>query len=71
MRRGGLFAFCVAGYSGFRIFGELLRVDPAHQILGLRLNIYIASGRSWPLSLWFARIQSGASHCAPFAAESA
>jgi hypothetical protein len=29
---------------GPRIFEELLRVYPAHQILGLRLNLYVASG---------------------------
>jgi prolipoprotein diacylglyceryl transferase len=38
IRAPGLFALYVAGYSGFRIFEELLRVDPAHHILGLRLN---------------------------------
>jgi prolipoprotein diacylglyceryltransferase len=30
----------VAGYSGFRVFEELLRVDPAHHLFGLRLNLY-------------------------------
>ena len=40
---GGLFALYVAGYSAFRIVEELLRVDPAHHILGLRLNFFIAS----------------------------
>jgi len=53
MRPGGLFALCVAGYSGFRIFEELLRVDPAHQILGLRLNIYVAPGLFLAAVLWF------------------
>ena len=43
IRPGGLFALYVAGYSLFRIFEELLRVDPAHHILGLRLNFFIAS----------------------------
>ena len=40
---GGLFALYVAGYSLMRIFVELLRIDPAHHILGLRLNFFIAS----------------------------
>jgi prolipoprotein diacylglyceryl transferase len=43
IRPGGLFALYVAGYSLFRIFEELLRIDPAHHIIGLRLNLFIAS----------------------------
>ncbi|MFN8624334.1 MAG: prolipoprotein diacylglyceryl transferase [Chloroflexota bacterium] len=39
---GGLFALYVTGYSAFRIVEELLRVDPAHHILGFRLNFFIA-----------------------------
>lgn len=42
IRPPGLFALYVAGYSAFRIFEELLRVDPAHHLLGLRLNFYVA-----------------------------
>ena len=34
LRAPGLFALYVAGYSGFRIFEGLLRVDPSHHILG-------------------------------------
>jgi prolipoprotein diacylglyceryl transferase len=41
--RGGLFALYVCGYSAFRIFEELLRVDPAHHVLGLRLNFFVAA----------------------------
>jgi prolipoprotein diacylglyceryl transferase len=42
IRPPGLFALYVTGYSAFRIFEESLRVDPAHYILGLRLNFYVA-----------------------------
>ena len=42
IRPPGIFALYVAGYSFFRIFEELLRVDPAHHVLGLRLNFFIA-----------------------------
>ena len=38
----GLFALYVAGYSFGRIFEELVRVDPAHHILGLRLNFFVS-----------------------------
>jgi prolipoprotein diacylglyceryltransferase len=38
IRAPGLFALYVAGYSFARIGEELLRVDPAHHIFGLRLN---------------------------------
>jgi prolipoprotein diacylglyceryl transferase len=57
IRAPGLFALYVAGYSGFRIFEELLRVDPAHHILGLRLNFYVASIGLAVGLLWFARTQ--------------
>jgi len=59
IRPGGLFALYVAGYSGFRIFEELLRVDPAHHILGLRLNLYVAALLFLGAVVCFARIQSG------------
>ena len=65
IRPPGLFALYVAGLLGFRICEELLRVDPAHHILGLRLNLFVAVGpddrraacgsstrsgaRAWPL----------------------
>jgi len=52
VRPPGLFALYVAGYSAFRIFEELLRVDPAKHILGLRLNFFVAivlmaAGLAW------------------------
>jgi prolipoprotein diacylglyceryl transferase len=53
----GLFALYVAGYSGFRIFEETLRVDPAHHIFGLRLNFYVASLLFAAGIAWFVRIQ--------------
>jgi prolipoprotein diacylglyceryl transferase len=57
IRAPGLFALYVPGYSGFRIFEELLRVDPAHHILGLRLNFFVASILCAAGLAWFARIQ--------------
>jgi prolipoprotein diacylglyceryl transferase len=59
IRAPGLFALYVAGYSGFRIFEELLRVDPAHHIFGLRLNFYVASLLCIAGFLWFVAIQRG------------
>ena len=58
IRAPGLFALYVAGYSGFRIFEELLRTDPAHHILGLRLNFFVATTLCLAGSVWFARTQS-------------
>jgi prolipoprotein diacylglyceryl transferase len=57
VRPPGLFALYVAGYSGFRIFEELLRVDPSHHILGLRLNFFIASVLTAVGVAWFVRTQ--------------
>lgn len=57
VRAPGLFALYVAGYSFARIGEELLRVDPAHHILGLRLNFYGATILCLTGIAWFARIQ--------------
>lgn len=53
----GLFALYVAGYSLGRIGEELLRVDPAHHILGLRLNFFVAALLFVAGLAWFAHIQ--------------
>jgi prolipoprotein diacylglyceryl transferase len=53
----GLFALYVAGYSLGRIGEELLRVDPAHHILGMRLNFFVATAVFVVGLLWFARTQ--------------
>jgi prolipoprotein diacylglyceryl transferase len=53
----GLFALYVAGYSFARIGEELLRVDPAHHFLGLRLNLYVAGILCLAGLVWFWRIQ--------------
>jgi prolipoprotein diacylglyceryl transferase len=38
----GLFALYVAWYTAFRAYEETLRVDPAHEYFGLRLNFYVS-----------------------------
>ncbi|HEY0280323.1 MAG TPA: prolipoprotein diacylglyceryl transferase [Solirubrobacterales bacterium] len=53
----GLFALYVAGYSAFRIFEESLRVDPAHHILGQRLNFWVAIVLTLIGLAWFAWTQ--------------
>jgi prolipoprotein diacylglyceryl transferase len=57
IRPPGLFALYVAGYSGFRIFEETLRVDPAHHVFGLRLNFYVAALLFAAGLTWFLRTQ--------------
>jgi prolipoprotein diacylglyceryl transferase len=59
IRAPGLFALYVAGYSLGRIGEELLRVDPAQHIFGLRLNFYVATALFLAGLLWFVRIQHG------------
>jgi prolipoprotein diacylglyceryl transferase len=59
VRSPGVFALYVAGYSGFRIFEETLRVDPSHHVLGMRLNFFVALALCIAGSLWFLRIQRG------------
>ncbi len=57
IRPPGLFALYVAGYSFARIWEELLRVDPAHHIFGLRLNFYVAVVLCLGGLAWFAQLQ--------------
>jgi prolipoprotein diacylglyceryl transferase len=57
IRPPGLFALYVAGYSGFRIFEETLRIDYSNHILGLRLNFWVAALLCVGGLLWFAAIQ--------------
>jgi prolipoprotein diacylglyceryl transferase len=42
IRRPALFALYVSVYTFGRFFEELLRIDPAHEYLGLRLNAYVS-----------------------------
>ncbi|MDA0159377.1 prolipoprotein diacylglyceryl transferase [Solirubrobacter ginsenosidimutans] len=56
VRAPGLFALYVAGYSAFRIFAELIRVDPAHHIFGLRLNLFVAVALCITGLVWFWRV---------------
>ena len=55
----GLFALYVTGYSAFRIFEELLRVDPSHYILGERLNFWVACACTLAGAAWFTITQRG------------
>ncbi|MEA2324393.1 MAG: hypothetical protein QOD81_4243 [Solirubrobacteraceae bacterium] len=57
IRPPGLFALYVAGYSLGRIGLELLRVDPAHRILGMRLNFFVACALFIAGLVWFWRSQ--------------
>ena len=57
IRAPGLFALYIAGYSLGRIAEELLRVDPAHHIFGLRLNLYVATLLFIAGVAWFAHLQ--------------
>jgi prolipoprotein diacylglyceryl transferase len=57
IRAPGLFALYVAGYSLGRIGEELLRVDPAHHILGMRLNFFVAAALFVAALVWFAHAQ--------------
>jgi prolipoprotein diacylglyceryl transferase len=55
----GLFALYVAGYSGFRIFEETIRIDYSNYVLGMRLNFWIATVICLAALTWFAIIQWG------------
>jgi prolipoprotein diacylglyceryl transferase len=57
IRPPGIFALYVAGYSLARIGEELLRIDPAHHILGMRLNFWVACLLFALGVAWFLRSQ--------------
>jgi prolipoprotein diacylglyceryl transferase len=49
----GLFALYVAGYAGYRIFEETIRIDSSAHFLGLRLNFFIAISVTIAGLAWF------------------
>ena len=53
----GLFALYVAGYSGYRIFEETIRIDSSAYFLGLRLNFFIAVTMTAVGLTWFILVQ--------------
>ena len=57
IRPPGLFALYVAGYCAFRIVDELLRVDPAAHVFGVRWNLLLACAGTVIGLVWFARTQ--------------
>ena len=54
IRPPGLFALYVAGYSGYRIFEETIRIDSSAYFLGLRLNFFVALCVTLAGLVWFA-----------------
>ena len=57
LRAPAAFPLYVAGYSGFRIFEETLRIDYSQYILGMRLNFWIALVMTVFGLVWFLWIQ--------------
>jgi prolipoprotein diacylglyceryl transferase len=57
IRPWGLFALYVAGYSGYRIFEETIRIDSSQHFLGLRLNFFVALVLTAVGLAWFALAQ--------------
>jgi len=53
IRPPGLFALYVAWYCFGRFFEELLRIDPAHHIAGLRLNAWVSALLFVAAVAWF------------------
>lgn len=53
-----LFALYVAGYSGYRIFEESIRIDSSEYILGMRLNFWVALFGTVAGLVWFAIAQT-------------
>jgi len=64
----GLFALYVAGYSGYRIFEETIRIDSSAYFLGLRLNFFVALVMTIAGLAWFVAVQRQAARAAHDAA---
>jgi prolipoprotein diacylglyceryl transferase len=56
----GLFALYVAGYSGYRIFEETIRIDSSAYFLGLRVNFFVALVLTIAGLAWFVIVQARA-----------
>jgi prolipoprotein diacylglyceryl transferase len=57
MKPWSLFALYVAGYSGYRIFEETIRIDSSEYFLGLRLNMFVAIALTVVGLVWFVLAQ--------------
>jgi prolipoprotein diacylglyceryl transferase len=57
IRPPGLFALYVTLYCVGRLWIELLRVDPAHEILGLRVNVWVSILGIVAGAVWFVLTQ--------------
>jgi prolipoprotein diacylglyceryl transferase len=64
IRPQGLFALYVAGYSGYRIFEETIRIDSSAYFLVLRLNFFIAIVVTAVGLTWFILVQRRGSETA-------
>jgi prolipoprotein diacylglyceryltransferase len=62
VRPPGLFALYVAGYCAFRIVDELLRVDPAAHVFGVRWNLVLSIAGTVIGLAWFTATQRGGRH---------
>jgi prolipoprotein diacylglyceryl transferase len=67
----GLFALYVAGYSGYRIFEESIRIVSSAYFLGLRLNFFVAIVMTAAGLAWFIIVQRRGSAAEPAAAPQA
>jgi prolipoprotein diacylglyceryl transferase len=54
-RPGRLFAFYVGGYGVGRLWVEALRIDPASQVAGLRINIWVSLVAVGGALVWLVR----------------
>ena len=57
IRPPGLFALYIARYCASRLLDELLRVDPAADVFGVRWNLLLAIVGTVVGLAWFAAIQ--------------
>jgi prolipoprotein diacylglyceryl transferase len=53
LKRGQTFALYVMLYTFGRFWFENLRIDPAHDVLGLRINAWVSVGVFVAASSWF------------------
>ena len=59
----------MAGYSGYRIFEETIRIDSSAYFLGLRLNFFIAIVMTVAGLVWFIVVQQRGHDAEPAAVD--
>lgn len=63
--RGRAFALYVMGYTAGRLWIEMMRTDPANELLGIRVNVYVAALVFLGALIYFLRVRGPREYLVP------